>query len=787
MASVDRHSTMPASSSSSAQPRRSPSPSRSKDRHRDDSSRHDHHRSRSPARHSTHRERDRDYRDRRSDRPHEPERERERDRSRSGVYDADRYERRERARDREDYDSYSRRRHHDDLDRHGSRHRHSSSSRSDRPQQRDHSRESYGHRDARSGAHSSAHSSAHSIAHSRRERTPPSRAQSARRPHEAEERSSTQSDAAVKSSDVKSDAKTSPSVTKRSLVGDDDEDIDGDDNDRSNLVVTDTTNKKPRLAPASKIVFKPLQKINISNELPPSEPLVPARAENGSPVKKIQKGFAVIAKRTVGGESRDEVERMSETLSPKEREATPEVVADSPKPGSQAASPEVVPANMQSDSEITQNENEKAEEKEAERKQTRSPEPPEAPTEPQQAPAQEPLISDPADIAEDDEDDDDDMFAEAGDNQNIGKSTKRSIPVLVHAGKEGEATLQSNWDDDEGYYRIIIGEIFEGRYHIQSNLGKGMFSSVVKAFDKVENRSVAIKIIRNNDIMFKAGQKESGILTKVNQSDPDDKMHIIRLIRKFQYRGHLCLVFEGMSSDMRELVKKVGRESSVNIGQIQSYAKQIFLGLEHLRSNNILHADIKPDNILVSADRKTVKIADLGSASDASENEITPYLASRFYRAPELIVGLQYDFAIDTWSAGCTLFELYTGKILFAGNNNNNMLKVIMETRGKLSHKMLRKGLFTSTHFDEHLNFLSREIDRLTGKPTVKVMPFAGSKPVHDIRARVLEVKNTSGSTAESQRLVALFVDFLDKCLNLTPEKRMTPAEALKHPFLSSA
>ena len=127
-----------------------------------------------------------------------------------------------------------------------------------------------------------------------------------------------------------------------------------------------------------------------------------------------------------------------------------------------------------------------------------------------------------------------------------------------------------------------------------------------------------------------------------------------------------------------------------------------------------------------------LKICDLGSASDSSENEITPYLVSRFYRAPEIsqsipliqnhstdctaVLGMPYDFAIDTWSIGCTLFELFTGKILFTGRTNNQMLRSIMECRGKFSHKILRKAQFAGLHFDDMLNFRSVEKDKLSGK-----------------------------------------------------------------------
>lgn len=136
-----------------------------------------------------------------------------------------------------------------------------------------------------------------------------------------------------------------------------------------------------------------------------------------------------------------------------------------------------------------------------------------------------------------------------------------------------------------------------------------------------------------------------------------------------------------------------------------------------------------------------LKICDLGSASDASENEITQYLVSRFYRAPEIsmwpstslqtgkliqkiVLGMPYDFGIDIWSIGCTLFELYTGKILFVGRSNNQMLRAIMECRGKFSHKILRKAQFAAYHFDDLLNFRSVEKDKMTGKVRSMFQPL---------------------------------------------------------------
>ena len=79
-------------------------------------------------------------------------------------------------------------------------------------------------------------------------------------------------------------------------------------------------------------------------------------------------------------------------------------------------------------------------------------------------------------------------------------------------------------------------------------------------------------------------------------------------------------------------------------------------------------------------------------------------------------MGAKYDFALDMWSVGCTLYELYTGKILFPGKSNNDMLKLMMQLTGKMPNKLIRKGMFRETHFDSNFAFLYREVDKVTEK-----------------------------------------------------------------------
>lgn len=99
------------------------------------------------------------------------------------------------------------------------------------------------------------------------------------------------------------------------------------------------------------------------------------------------------------------------------------------------------------------------------------------------------------------DDDDDDMFAEAPPRSKTArKDPGRAVPVIPQA-KQLDASMLDNWDDSEGYYRVILGELLDGRYHVQANLGKGMFSGVVRASDTKLQKLVAIKIIRNNETM----------------------------------------------------------------------------------------------------------------------------------------------------------------------------------------------------------------------------------------------------------------------------------------------
>lgn len=227
----------------------------------------------------------------------------------------------------------------------------------------------------------------------------------------------------------------------------------------------------------------------------------------------------------------------------------------------------------------------------------------------------EPQEPTPEKSPEDGGDEDFDMFAEDFDEDRY--ATK---PAATSASNEAGSTPDPmpvqggilEGDDKDGYYKIRIGEVLNGRYQIQATLGKGMFSGVARAVDITTKKPVAIKMMRNNDALRKGGYTEIAILQKLNEADPDNKKHIVKFERSFDYKGHLCMVFENLSLNLREVLRKFGNNVGINLSATRTYAYQIFVSLAHMRKCSIIHADLKPDNILVSTTMSDMDAANLG-------------------------------------------------------------------------------------------------------------------------------------------------------------------------------
>jgi serine/threonine-protein kinase PRP4 len=406
-----------------------------------------------------------------------------------------------------------------------------------------------------------------------------------------------------------------------------------------------------------------------------------------------------------------------------------------------------------------------------------------------------------------------DMFADDdgdGDGDDGAGDGLRNAPHQKPAttGPSAGAALADAFDDAEGYYRARIGEVIAGRYEVAATLGAGVFATVVRARDAgtptradpsppLPSGDAALKIIRANDLMAKAAALEASILRKLAAADPAGKRHCVRLWSAFEHRGHAVLAFPAAGGgNLRALAKRYGRGVGLALPAVRAYTAQLLLALAHCANCGVIHADVKPDNILVAdVAAGSVLLADFGSAMWAGGgNALTPYLASRFYRPPEVILGLPYDHPVDAWALGCVAYELYTGKILFPGASNNAMLALMMDAKGPLPARMVRRGAFAWKHFEgvpapgapppppgAPLVFAQQTVDRVTGAPARRLVP-------HPVAGRPLAARlgpPPPGASAADRRSLAAFADLLDRLLCLDPDRRIRPRDALKHAFIT--
>ncbi|KZT20255.1 hypothetical protein NEOLEDRAFT_881230 [Neolentinus lepideus HHB14362 ss-1] len=318
------------------------------------------------------------------------------------------------------------------------------------------------------------------------------------------------------------------------------------------------------------------------------------------------------------------------------------------------------------------------------------------------------------------------------------------------------------YDDERGDYLVINGDHLGYRYEVVDTLGKGSFGQVLRCRDHCTGECVAIKIIRNKKRFHHQALVEIKILDNLRKWDHDEKHHVIKMTEHFYFRNHLCIAMELLSINLYELIKANGFVGFTT-ALIRRFTSQMLLSLSLMRSHRVVHCDLKPENVLLKHPAKSaIKVIDFGSSCFEHE-KIYTYIQSRFYRSPEVILGMNYHMAIDMWSLGCILAELYTGFPIFPGENEQEQLSCIMEVLGVPDKDFVNRSSRKRIFFDS------------TGAP----------RPVVNSKGR----RRRPGTKTLAQVLRCddeLFVDFIAKCLVWDPEKRMKPQAASRHPFVTS-
>ena len=352
----------------------------------------------------------------------------------------------------------------------------------------------------------------------------------------------------------------------------------------------------------------------------------------------------------------------------------------------------------------------------------------------------------------------------------VGSNAKKRQGVVGGANNNG-------YDDDQGSYILVPHDHINYRYEILKVIGKGSFGSVVKAYDHKTQAHVALKIIRNEKRFHRQAAEEVRILEHLRKQDKENSCNIIHMLEHFQFRNHMCITFELLSINLYELIKK-NKFQGFSLQLVRKFAHSMLQCLEALHRNRIIHCDLKPENVLLKQQgRSGIKVIDFGS-SCYEHQRIYTYIQSRFYRAPEVVLGARYGMPIDMWSFGCILSELLTGYPLFPGEDEGDQLACVIELLGMPPEKLLESSKRAK-------NFISSK-----GYPrycTVTTIPD-GSTVLTGGRSRH---GKTRGPPASKDFVTALkgcddplFIDFLKKCLEWDPAQRMIPSQALRHPWL---
>ena len=347
-------------------------------------------------------------------------------------------------------------------------------------------------------------------------------------------------------------------------------------------------------------------------------------------------------------------------------------------------------------------------------------------------------------------------------NINLVKSSNNSIYSFRDNSKSLHKTIENNInnDDKDGNYIIKKGELIMKRYEIISILGKGSFGLCCKCYDKENNEYVCIKILKNLPNSNELSQQEINILNSLNSERIQQSGHFVIMKDNFTFRGHICIVFELLSINLYEEIQN-SNYVGFDLSTILKFSIQLLFGLLILKNKNIIHCDLKPENILLIKKGKTgIKIIDFGSACNINQTQYI-YIQSRYYRAPEIILGLDYGYEIDMWSLGCILCELYCGIPIFPGENEYDMLYYIMEYIGIPPKELIDNS-------PKKLEFFNEDGSPLEKKNSLGKIRRPNKK---SIEAFLINADKD-------------FIDLIQNILKWNKDERFKPEDALKHNFI---
>ncbi|KAJ9448225.1 Cell division protein kinase 2-like protein CRK1 [Diplonema papillatum] len=300
------------------------------------------------------------------------------------------------------------------------------------------------------------------------------------------------------------------------------------------------------------------------------------------------------------------------------------------------------------------------------------------------------------------------------------------------------------------------GAAMSMKYTKLDKVGEGAFGVVYKAKDKDSGEIVALKRVRLD------GEDEGVPCTAIREISLLKELkhpNIVRLMDVVYTTHKLTLVFEFLEQDLKKYIEVT--EGDLDPGLVRHYLQELLSGLAYCHHRNVLHRDLKPQNLLIN--KGTLKIADfgLGRPLGIPVKRFTPEAVTLWYRAPDVLLGnTAYGFGLDLWSVGCIFAEMATGVPLLTGQGQKEVDQLLA-------------------------------IFKCFGTPSADNWPAMHSYPLSAQYLASADLLNSHESSGEIEALAGVLgqsgVDLLERMFQWEPTSRITAAEALRHRYFSEA
>ena len=361
-------------------------------------------------------------------------------------------------------------------------------------------------------------------------------------------------------------------------------------------------------------------------------------------------------------------------------------------------------------------------------------------------------------------------------------------PITRHSPSRSSSSGSSLDDDTVGHYPAILGQsVIADRYEIQSELGTGTFGKVFNCHDRKHRDKVALKIVRSLKRYVESAHIEANVLNRVyDQQKRDRKDYCVKMFSQFPLGEHYCMVFETLGISVYDLIKR-NEYIGLPLHHVRDIARQLFQALDFLESMNLIHTDLKLENILfqntdvlqehtvTKGDKQCrilipqnikVKLIDFGGATFDNEHKST-IVNTRQYRGPEVTLEAGWSFPSDIWSIGCIVAEIYAGELFFNTHDDLEHLALMEQSVSLFPYSLLNRSRKDQEYF--HRN----------GYVRVEDLP----PDSRDFVRRAPSIREFFSLNPEDNR--SGLVELMQAVFELEPRRRATARQALNMPFFA--